>query len=103
MLRHRKLRTLTRQGTNLTLAELLHSLNPVLRGWTNYFRAGSPAAPAAPLRCGERGRQRAHPNGSFASGRLARVRDRVETKRRCAQFIRIAGALQASSRVAKGL
>jgi RNA-directed DNA polymerase len=35
-----KVRTLTRQGTNLTLAELLHSLNPVLRGWTNYFRAG---------------------------------------------------------------
>lgn len=35
-----KVRTLTRQGTNLTLAVLLHSLNPVLRGWTNYFRAG---------------------------------------------------------------
>jgi len=35
-----KVRTLTRQGTNLTLAELLHNLNPVLRGWTNYFRAG---------------------------------------------------------------
>ena len=35
-----KVRTLTRQGTNLTLAALLHSLSPVLRGWTNYFRAG---------------------------------------------------------------
>ena len=35
-----KVRTLTRQGTNLTLAALLHSLNPVLRGWTNYYRAG---------------------------------------------------------------
>jgi RNA-directed DNA polymerase len=35
-----KVRAQTRQGTNLTLAELLHSLNSVLRGWTNYFRAG---------------------------------------------------------------
>ena len=35
-----KVRTVTRQGTNLTLAALLQSLNPVLRGWTNYFRAG---------------------------------------------------------------
>jgi RNA-directed DNA polymerase len=35
-----KVRTLTRQGTNQTLAVLLHSLNPVLRGWTSYFRPG---------------------------------------------------------------
>ena len=35
-----KVRTLTRQGTNHTLAVLLHSLNPVLRGWTSYFRPG---------------------------------------------------------------
>jgi RNA-directed DNA polymerase len=33
-------RTLTSQGTNQTLAVLLHSLNPVLRGWTSYFRPG---------------------------------------------------------------
>ena len=47
-----KVRTLTRQGTNLTLADLLHGLNPVLRGWTNYFRAGvSSRTPASsPIR-----------------------------------------------------
>ena len=35
-----KVRTITRQGTNLPLTALLHRLNPVLRGWTNYFRPG---------------------------------------------------------------
>ena len=35
-----KVRTLTRQGTNQPLAVLLRQLNPVLRGWTNYFRHG---------------------------------------------------------------
>jgi RNA-directed DNA polymerase len=35
-----KVRTLTRGGTNQTLANLLRRLNPVLRGWANYFRHG---------------------------------------------------------------
>ncbi|MFH1763511.1 MAG: group II intron reverse transcriptase/maturase [Gemmatimonadota bacterium] len=35
-----RVRTLTRQGRNLSLQILLHRLNPVLRGWTNYFRHG---------------------------------------------------------------
>ena len=35
-----KVRTITRQGTNRSLTELLDRLNPVLRGWTNYFRHG---------------------------------------------------------------
>jgi RNA-directed DNA polymerase len=35
-----KVRTITRQRTNLPLNALLHRLNPVLRGWTNYFRSG---------------------------------------------------------------
>ncbi len=35
-----KVRTLTRWGTNPSLESLLHRLNPVLRGWTNYFRHG---------------------------------------------------------------
>ena len=35
-----KVRTITRQGTNCSLTELLDRLNPVLRGWTNYFRHG---------------------------------------------------------------
>ena len=34
------MRALTRQDTNQPLAVLLHRLNPVLRGWTNYFRHG---------------------------------------------------------------
>jgi len=35
----RKIKKLTcRSTTNLSLAALLHQLNPVLRGWTNYFR-----------------------------------------------------------------
>jgi RNA-directed DNA polymerase len=35
-----KVRTITRQGTNQTLTDLLRQLNGVLRGWTNYFRHG---------------------------------------------------------------
>ena len=35
-----KVKTLCRQDTNLPLAALLHRLNPVLRGWTAYFRPG---------------------------------------------------------------
>ncbi len=36
-----KVRTLTRGGTNVPLEVLLYRVNPVLRGWTNYFRPGS--------------------------------------------------------------
>jgi len=35
-----KVRALTQGGTNHTLADLLHRLNPVLRGWANCFRHG---------------------------------------------------------------
>ena len=35
-----KVRTLTRRAKHRTLADLLHRLNPVLRGWCNYFRHG---------------------------------------------------------------
>ncbi len=35
-----KVRALTRGATDLSLAILLHRLNPVLRGWTAYFRHG---------------------------------------------------------------
>jgi RNA-directed DNA polymerase len=35
-----KVRTITRQGTNLPLSALLYRLNPLLRGWTSYFRPG---------------------------------------------------------------
>jgi len=35
-----RVRTITRQGTNLSLGVLLLRLNPVLRGWTTYFRPG---------------------------------------------------------------
>jgi RNA-directed DNA polymerase len=35
-----KVRALTRRGTNPSLQVLLYRLNPVLRGWTNYFRHG---------------------------------------------------------------
>jgi RNA-directed DNA polymerase len=35
-----KVRTATREGKNQPLAILLGRLNPVLRGWTNYFRHG---------------------------------------------------------------
>jgi RNA-directed DNA polymerase len=35
-----KVRTVTKQGTNSSLAELLGRVNPVLRGWANYFRHG---------------------------------------------------------------
>jgi RNA-directed DNA polymerase len=39
-----KVRTLTRQGSDLSLGVLLHRLNPVLRGWTNYFQSGVSSA-----------------------------------------------------------
>ena len=35
-----RVRALTRTGTNPSLEALLHRLNPMLRGWTNYFRHG---------------------------------------------------------------
>jgi RNA-directed DNA polymerase len=35
-----KVRALTRGGTNQSLTVLLRRLNPVLRGWANYFRHG---------------------------------------------------------------
>lgn len=35
-----RVRTLTRRRLHRTLADLLHRLNPVLRGWCNYFRHG---------------------------------------------------------------
>ncbi len=35
-----KVRSLTRRGKHRTLADLLRRLNPVLRGWCNYFRHG---------------------------------------------------------------
>ena len=35
-----KVRALTRGATDLSLGVLLHRLNPVLRGWTAYFRHG---------------------------------------------------------------
>jgi RNA-directed DNA polymerase len=35
-----KVRTLTRRAKHRTLADLLRQLNPVLRGWCNYFRPG---------------------------------------------------------------
>jgi RNA-directed DNA polymerase len=35
-----KVRSLTRRAQHRTLADLLRRLNPVLRGWCNYFRHG---------------------------------------------------------------
>jgi RNA-directed DNA polymerase len=35
-----KVRSLTHRAKHRTLAELLRRLNPVLRGWCNYFRHG---------------------------------------------------------------
>jgi RNA-directed DNA polymerase len=35
-----RVRALTRRHLHRTLADLLHRLNPVLRGWCNYFRHG---------------------------------------------------------------
>jgi len=35
-----KVRLLTKNAMHRTLADLLHRLNPVLRGWCNYFRHG---------------------------------------------------------------
>jgi RNA-directed DNA polymerase len=36
----RKVKAITRCGHNQTLGQLLHGLNPVLRGWCAYFRGG---------------------------------------------------------------
>lgn len=39
-----KVRNATRGTTNQSLSDLLHHLNPVLRGWTNYHRHGASSA-----------------------------------------------------------
>ena len=39
-----KVRALTSRSRHPTLADLLRQLNPVLRGWCNYFRHGVSAA-----------------------------------------------------------
>lgn len=45
-----KVRALTRGATDLSLAILLHRVNPVLRGWTAYFRHGVSKATFSYLR-----------------------------------------------------
>jgi RNA-directed DNA polymerase len=35
-----KVKEITRSGTSQSLDQLLHRLNPVLRGWCAYFRSG---------------------------------------------------------------
>jgi RNA-directed DNA polymerase len=46
----RKVKAISRQGTNKPLGDLLHQLNLVLRGWTTYFRHGVSAATFGYLR-----------------------------------------------------
>ena len=46
----RKVRAVTKQGTNNPLSSLLRQLNGVLRGWTNYFRHGVSSATFGYLR-----------------------------------------------------
>ena len=45
-----KVKAITQRGTNKPLSDLLRRLNPVLRGWTNYFRHGSSKATFGYLR-----------------------------------------------------
>ncbi len=45
-----KVRTMTQGATDLSLMSLLHRLNPVLRGWTAYFRHGVSKATFSYLR-----------------------------------------------------
>ena len=45
-----RVRAITKQGRNLPLTILLHQLNPVLRGWANYFRHGVSKATFSYLR-----------------------------------------------------
>jgi len=45
-----KVRSTTRGATDQSLAVLLHRLNPMLRGWTNYFRHGVSKATFSYLR-----------------------------------------------------
>jgi RNA-directed DNA polymerase len=46
-----KVRSLTRRAQHRTLADLLHRINPVLRGWCNYFRHGVSARTFSYLDC----------------------------------------------------
>ncbi len=46
----RKVKSISRQGTNKPLADLLRQLNLVPRGWTTYFRHGVSAATFGYLR-----------------------------------------------------
>ncbi|MEV6861818.1 group II intron reverse transcriptase/maturase, partial [Streptosporangium subroseum] len=45
-----KVKTICRRSTNLTLADLLHQLNRMLRGWTAYFKHGCSKATFSYLR-----------------------------------------------------
>ncbi len=45
-----KVRTLTQGGTNQSLEALLDRVNPVLRGWANFFKYGSSAKTLSYLR-----------------------------------------------------
>jgi RNA-directed DNA polymerase len=45
-----KVKTISKQGINLPLSDLLKRLNSTLRGWTNYFRHGASKATFGYLR-----------------------------------------------------
>ena len=71
-----KVEAITRQGTNQPLAGLLRRLNPVLRGWTTYFRTGCPATTFGYLRAYTWRRvvgwlRRKHPGANWKSLRRA--------------------------------
>jgi hypothetical protein len=50
-----RVRTLTRRAKNQTLSDLLHWLNPVLRGWATYFKHGVSKQTFSRRRTGEPG------------------------------------------------
>lgn len=65
-----KVRTLTQQTRNHSLTALLRRLNPMLRGWTHYFRHGTSKATFSYLRAFTwrrvvRWLQRKHPRASW--------------------------------------
>lgn len=43
----RKVKTISQQGTNQPLPNLLRQMNLLLRGWTRYFQQGCPSEPSA--------------------------------------------------------
>ena len=62
-----KVRAITNRARHRTLADLLRQLNPVLRGWCNYFRHGAAIIPQGRSRDSTADTMRASSGATFGA------------------------------------